>query len=327
VRSVFISYSSADAENVRTLVADVESLGHRVWFDQALAGGQRWWDQILGEIRSADVFIFAVSAGSADSRACLSELRYAEALGKPVVPITIERNFAEGLLPPSLAQIQRVDYTAQDKRAFATLLRAFSTLPEAPALPEVLPEAPPVPASYLFDLKTAIDEPGQMEASRQDELLSELRGRLDSGHSQADVLALTQRFRQRNDLLLRVDRQLAEFETELQAGSHPVAQASGSVASSPSPPPRTETPPEPPSPGWGTGAPSAVGQPVDPPAAGTAPSEEPVPWFWWAIVIVFGLIGGVVAYLVHHQKNPTAAKNLLIGGIVASVAWVLISLW
>jgi hypothetical protein len=326
MRSVFISYSSGDAEHVRTLAADVESLGHRVWFDQALAGGQRWWDQILQEIRETDVFVFAVSAGSADSRACLSELRYAEALGKPVVPVTVERNFTESLLPPSLAQIQRVDYTSQDKQAFATLLRAFSTLPAAPPLPEELPEAPPVPASYLFDLKTAIGEPGHMEASRQEELLAELRGRLNSGHSHDDVLALTQRFRQRDDLLLRVDRQLTEFEAELRASGQP----SGAAPAAPtSPIAGVEVPPRvepPPAPVWGAVPTPQTSAPLAG-AADTPPAEEPVPWWWWAVVIFFGLIGGAVAFLVHREKSPAAAKNLLIGGIVASVAWVLISLW
>src|SRR5690349_10071250 len=50
-RKVFISYSSSEAGRVRILAQDIQNLGHAVWFDHELSGGQRWWDQILQEIR------------------------------------------------------------------------------------------------------------------------------------------------------------------------------------------------------------------------------------------------------------------------------------
>jgi hypothetical protein len=231
LKRVFVSYSSLNAEPVRGLAADIESLGHDAWLDRELSGGQRWWDQILKEIRDCDAFVFAVSAAAADSRACLSELAYAEALGKPVLPITVEPGFAESLLPPAIAELQRVDYTTQDKVAFSALNRALSKLPPAPPSPDIPPEAPPVPASYLFDLKTAIADPGVMSAERQNELLKELRARLGHGHSRADVLALVRQFRRRDDVLVRIDRALAEFEAEVEAGEASAARTALPVPS------------------------------------------------------------------------------------------------
>ncbi|MEX2446354.1 MAG: toll/interleukin-1 receptor domain-containing protein [Dehalococcoidia bacterium] len=312
-RKVFLSYSSNNAEGVRVLATDIESLGHTVWYDHELSGGQRWWDHILEEIRTCDALVFAVSAPAADSRACLSELRYAEALGKPVLPVTVERDFAESLLPPSLSQLQRVNYTAQDKVAFAALNRSLASLPEAPPPPAELPEAPPVPASYLFDLKTALDEAGQMAAERQEELLAELRGRLRSGHTHADVLALTRRFRQRQDLLLRIDRLLEEFEAELMAASSAAAPALAQT------PPPAAPAPAPAASFASADAPTDVA-PMQP-AGNDASTGPPAPWFWWLVVIFFGLIGGAVAYFVNKDASPAAAKNLLIGGIVSSVIW------
>ncbi len=215
-RRAFISHSSKNVARVRNLAADIESLGHEVWYDQKLTGGRRWWEQILSELRACDVFVFALSAEAVDSRACVSELEYAEALGKQILPVVIERDFSENLLPPLLGEVQRVDYTTEDKAAFAALSRALSSLPASTPLPDTLPTPPPVPASYLFDLKAAFDETGTMSRQRQDELVEELRHRIKEGFPVADLLALTRRFRHRDDVLVRVDSELAALEATLE---------------------------------------------------------------------------------------------------------------
>lgn len=49
--AIFISYSRHSEAIARTLANDIEELGHTVWFDQELSGGQAWWNQILTRIR------------------------------------------------------------------------------------------------------------------------------------------------------------------------------------------------------------------------------------------------------------------------------------
>jgi hypothetical protein len=56
---IFISYNRESEEAVRKLAADLNSLGHDVWFDKDLSGGQAWWDKILAIVRSCDVFVLA----------------------------------------------------------------------------------------------------------------------------------------------------------------------------------------------------------------------------------------------------------------------------
>ncbi len=48
---IFISYNRQTKAIAKALVEDVETLGHTVWFDQWLSGGQARWDQILSMIR------------------------------------------------------------------------------------------------------------------------------------------------------------------------------------------------------------------------------------------------------------------------------------
>ena len=53
MNKIFISYSSDDKTPIQEVVGDLESLGHTVWFDSELVGGQSWWDRILREIENA----------------------------------------------------------------------------------------------------------------------------------------------------------------------------------------------------------------------------------------------------------------------------------
>jgi TIR domain len=55
---IFISYSRQSEAMAKSLVTDFESLGHDVWFDRELSGGQAWWDQILAMIRDC-IFSFS----------------------------------------------------------------------------------------------------------------------------------------------------------------------------------------------------------------------------------------------------------------------------
>ena len=48
-----------------------------------------WWQAILERIRGCEVFVFALSNNALQSKPCLAELRYAQELGKPVIPIQI----------------------------------------------------------------------------------------------------------------------------------------------------------------------------------------------------------------------------------------------
>ena len=49
--AIFISYNRDDESTVSALAEDLRRLGHTVWFDQELIGGQTWWNQILAKVR------------------------------------------------------------------------------------------------------------------------------------------------------------------------------------------------------------------------------------------------------------------------------------
>ena len=100
---IFLSYARETKSAAKTLAEDIERLGYATWFDQDLKGGRAWWDQILTQIRDCELFVLALSPGSLDSEACGRECGYAEALGKPILPIMLADGV--GILPPRLLKI------------------------------------------------------------------------------------------------------------------------------------------------------------------------------------------------------------------------------
>ena len=86
---LFLSYATRDTELVASLQLDLEQFGHEVWRDVKIVGGQDWWDRICSQLRWCDAVVFAISPSSVRSRPCQSELDYALALGRPLLPVMI----------------------------------------------------------------------------------------------------------------------------------------------------------------------------------------------------------------------------------------------
>ena len=150
--AICLSYSRQSKEIVRTLADDIEALGHTVWFDQELTGGQACWDQILERVRDCEVFVFALAPEALNSTACKREYQYAADLGKPILPVLVAEGVSINLLPPALSAIQFVDYQEQDRNAAFRLAKAIYTIPPPGPLPDPLPVPPEVPISYLGGL-------------------------------------------------------------------------------------------------------------------------------------------------------------------------------
>jgi hypothetical protein len=221
----FISYSQSNKPIVQSLAGDIEALGHDVWFDKELTGGQSWWDEILQRLRACDVFLFALSPASLDSTACKREYRYAAALGKRILPVLIADGVSASLLPPEFSGIQYVDYRSPNRETALALARAILNLPPSPPLPDPLPEPPEVPVSYLNELKDMVDSSGILQFDEQAALAFRLKEQLKDPAAHDDVRSLMRRFRARPDLLARVAEDI-----DLALGPEEKAQQEGAPA-------------------------------------------------------------------------------------------------
>ncbi len=214
---LFVSYSRKDEAAVRKLIADLGQAHLSVWHDQALHGGDPWWQDILRRIRECDVFLFALSKNSLASKPCLAELSYARALGLPVLPVQVGQVGNLRLTP--VADIQVIDYR---KRTVSNRMALIKAVQDAVTgrrpLPDPLPEPPPVPFEYLLRLGTAIGA-AQLTPDQQGDFIRQLRECLETEEDEGvkdDARELLRALRRRPDITYRnaaaVDQLLADLK-------------------------------------------------------------------------------------------------------------------
>jgi hypothetical protein len=203
---LFISYSSQDKGAIEPLRSALHRAHHQVWVDEELGGGEAWWRTILEQIRNCEVFIVALSDNSLASKPCQAELRYAQALQRPILPVQIGPVTNVRLNP--LAETQMVDFRNPTADAGIQLIGAVQAQRERlQPLPSDLPDEPPVPFAYLMRLAHNIAEP-QLSARQQADLVSELRHGLeedgDDRAARSDIRQLLCLLRDRPDVAWRV---------------------------------------------------------------------------------------------------------------------------
>lgn len=240
--TVFISYSRESHDLVRSIAEDLQALGYQTWFDQALTGGQAWWDLILEEIQKCDVFAFALEPESFSSAACKREYTYAARLGKSILPVLVADGVPTDLLPEALAQIQFVDYRRGDREALRALAKALSAIPPSASLPDPLPERPPVPISYLGGLREQVEASDSLSFAEQTELLLRLKNGLRNVKDAEQVRTLLKFFRNRDDLYAKVadeiDSLLADTSVQGRAAEYQPIRASNERMAGPANPPQ-----------------------------------------------------------------------------------------
>lgn len=228
MKKLFVSYARENLEQVRSLAEDLRALGHQVWFDQALTGGQSWWEQILANIRDCDGFVLALSGESLESQACKLEYGYGFDLGKNILPVLVTDGVSHDLLPPSLAAVHYVDYRKQDKHAAFALLRAVDSLSPTKALPDPLPQAPAIPLSYLASLREQIESSKALSFDEQTAIVFRIKERLRDEKRPEDAHGLLRRFREREDLFARVADEIDELLSRAGTGKDERAASVGS---------------------------------------------------------------------------------------------------
>ena len=222
--SLFVSYTRTDEALVRALAGDLGRLGRRVWIDHQIHGGESWWREILREIRSAHVFVFALSEHSWRSRPCRLELIYAEQLGIPVLPVLVGP--LESMFIP-LAERQIIDYRDRSADAVVELVGALAELTARPVvLPDPLPEPPTVPFEYLYRIASVMG-PDKISPDRQEELIGKLRRNLKNEEDEvarADIIKLLKELRDRRELTIQNAGEIDEILDGVEAKKVPLPE-------------------------------------------------------------------------------------------------------
>ncbi len=225
---IFITYARENRGEVEALTADLGRLGHDVWYDAEIRGGQHWWDEILRRIAGCDIYVFAMTEPAIDSRPCVAELDYAVATARPLLPVQLE-TVSPALLPRTLAEAQFVDYRSADKDSVFALNSALNTMPTHTPLPDPMPLYPEIPPDPVAQAKQRIDDPTEMTRSSQLELVDVLGHELRVHGHRRDVASVLWRLRSRVDVMGEVRDRIDALLKE-DAGRAPAAAAAGAKA-------------------------------------------------------------------------------------------------
>ncbi|MBZ0317961.1 MAG: SUMF1/EgtB/PvdO family nonheme iron enzyme [Anaerolineae bacterium] len=190
---------------------NLESLGYQVWYDPELTGGQNWWNKILDTIRECDLFIFVLSKESLASTPCKLEYQYAFDLNKRILPIRIDQDIHDSLLPSELQKIQFVDYIKRNAASWRAINRAIINLPDVQSPPNPLPPVPDVPVSPLGRIRETISAP-QISPETQKSLVFDLKPFLNTG-LRWEAISVLQQLRDHPNANARIAEDIQETLT------------------------------------------------------------------------------------------------------------------
>lgn len=319
--ALFISYSNLDEDAVRSLASDLEDAPHSVWLDQDLRGGDAWWQAILRQIQSCDVFVLALSNNSLASKPCRAELRYALDLRRPVLPVQIGPVASLRTVPVSALQV--VDYRTRSASAGIGLIRAVQNLAaQRHDLPDPLPEPPPIPYEYLIRLGAAISA-DTLNAGEQVGLLAQLREglRTEDDHSaRRDVVALIQALRNRPDTTYRTVNEIDRLLADAEPGSRSAEGASGGPHPPSNPGPQAPTVMAQPYVGQQPRGPQPLpGNQAQPQWQATPPQAQPTPPSGRSPFATIAMVLGVIAFFGPSATRTIATVVVGIVGILPGV--------
>lgn len=209
--TIFVSYTRADEPLVRALRDDLDRMGHQVWLDHEIHGGELWWREIIRTIQAARVFVFALSQASWKSVPCHAEFDYAQQLDLPVLPVQVGP--LDNLRIPIMER-QLVDYRERDADAVVSLAGALTELTARPrVLPNPLPTPPKVPFEYLYRIAELLG-PQPIAPERQEIIIGQLRRHLKTERDEiarADIVKLLREFRERGEITNLNSREIDEI--------------------------------------------------------------------------------------------------------------------
>jgi|GEM_PF-2673813 len=94
----FVSYAHTNSDFVRLLLEKLGHEGVRYWYDSHITSGSIWDEELENRIRNAGVLIACVSDAYQESKYCKRELKFADLIGKKILPISPSNwTWGEGL--------------------------------------------------------------------------------------------------------------------------------------------------------------------------------------------------------------------------------------
>jgi hypothetical protein len=106
---VFVSYLHADAAAVSPVIKLLEEWGYAVWYDRYIPGSVEWDTYLEDRVNSASLLLLCLSPGAVESRYVRREVKYGDAIGKPLLTVRLADTTLSHGLAMLLTQYQMLD--------------------------------------------------------------------------------------------------------------------------------------------------------------------------------------------------------------------------
>ena len=93
---IFISYAHADAGLVFPIIRQFYDQGYHVWYDEGIAAGNEWTDEIANALEGCSLFLVFMTPNSEKSPNCRDEIGYAIDEKKPFLAIHLKETTITG---------------------------------------------------------------------------------------------------------------------------------------------------------------------------------------------------------------------------------------
>lgn len=137
---VFISYARSDGETeAHHLRQRLEAEGIAVWQDRVkMVGGRDWWLQITEALDQVEFLLLVATRGALQSEVVHKEWRYARQQGVCVLPIQVQADLPEELIP----RWMRRAHFYNIEQEWSRLIENLNTPCQTPRVPHMVEELP-----------------------------------------------------------------------------------------------------------------------------------------------------------------------------------------
>lgn len=160
---IFVSYAHKDSDRVFPILEELDRRGYRVWYDDGIAPGSEWPENIAQHLDGCSVTLAFISPNSIASANCRREVTFALSKRKPFLGIVLQpTEMSLGMEMQLSAQqcIMKYTYASEDDflRKLCSCPDLQPCLGQPKAAPVVPPAAAPTPAPKPQPEKKPIDK-------------------------------------------------------------------------------------------------------------------------------------------------------------------------
>jgi hypothetical protein len=123
---IFISYPRSDLRRIVPILRRLSEARLPIWYDRGISGGDEWDVVLERKIEDASMMLVFLSQATVESKYCRREIKFADAINKPLLLVGLEAVDLRHGLRFLLQQLQQI--SAQDPEFEAQLDRAIQKL-------------------------------------------------------------------------------------------------------------------------------------------------------------------------------------------------------